>query len=317
MGCFRPLKGYRSAQKTATGKRSIVFNARLGLVDFPVDLPCGQCIGCRLERSRQWAMRCVHEASLYDRNCFITLTYRDEDLPPGGTLVVKDFQDFMKRLRKRFGEGIRFFHCGEYGEKFARPHYHACLFNFDFEDKKLWKEVRGNKLFTSEALEELWPFGFSTIGEVTFESAAYVARYITKKITGSEASAHYSTVNEATGEVSERKPEYTTMSRRPGIAKGWFDRFSSDVYPSDQVVLRGKVMKPPKYYDRLFEIVFPSDYRRIKSLRRCGAKRFSTLLFEESKYDFERGRIRDRLADKEFIQELKFKQLKRGYESET
>src|SRR4051794_29862641 len=107
MPCFRPLKGYRArVTNPDTGKRSIVFNARKGFNDLPVDLPCGQCIGCRLERSRQWAIRCSHEAKLHEENCFITLTYAPEHLPPGGTLVVKDFQDFMKRLRFEFGAGI-------------------------------------------------------------------------------------------------------------------------------------------------------------------------------------------------------------------
>lgn len=306
MPCFRPLKGYRSVLvNPATGKRSIVFNARQGFVDMPVDLPCGQCIGCRLERSRQWAVRCVHEASLHPKNCFITLTYNDENLPKDRSLDVKHFQDFMKRLRFRFGSGIRFFHCGEYGEKFARPHYHACLFNFDFEDKKLWKTALGNRLYLSQALQELWPFGFSTVGDVTFESAAYVARYVTKKQTGDRAAAHYEWLNEDTGELRSRKPEYCTMSRRPGLAKGWFDKYSSDVYPSDYIVLRGRKMRPPKYYDRQFEVVFPSDFRKLVFKRKAEGKKRSML------EDW------TRLAVREEVQELRFKQLKRGYENET
>lgn len=294
MPCYRPLKGYRGREvNPATGKRSIVFRMRDGYYDMPVTLPCGQCIGCRLERSRQWAIRCTHEASLHERNCFITLTYDDAHLPPDHSLNVKHYQDFMKRLRFRFGEGIRFFHCGEYGEQFGRPHYHACLFNFDFEDKKLWKEVRGNKLYTSEALQELWPQGFSTIGDVTFESAAYVARYITKKITGEKAEAHY----------NGRKPEYTTMSRRPGIAKGWFDKYTSDVYPSDFVVLRGKKMRPPKFYDRQFEIAFPSDFAKLKRRRISSAKKLEL--------------VDQRLAVREEVQMLRFKLLKRGFENEN
>jgi len=296
MPCFRPLKGYRSrVVNPSTGKRSIVFNSREGYYDFPVDLPCGQCIGCRLERSRQWAIRCSHEAALHDDNCFITLTYDDVNLPSDGSLNKKHFQDFMKRLRFRFGSGIRFFHCGEYGEKFARPHYHACLFNFDFPDKLLWKTVGENRLYRSEALEELWPFGFSTIGSVTFESAAYVARYITKKVTGDRAGGHY----------GGRVAEYTTMSRRPGIAKGWLERFRSDVYPSDFVVLREKKMKPPKYYDRQFEIEYPKDYAKVMLRRKLKGRRLA-LKNPES-----------RLAVREEVQFLRFKQLKRGYENEA
>lgn len=241
-------------------------------------------------------MRCVHEASLYERNCFITLTYNDEHVPPGGGLQVKDFQDFMKRLRFRYGSGIRFFHCGEYGEKFSRPHYHACLFNFDFPDKELWKNERDVKLYRSEALEDLWEDrGFCTVGDVTFESAAYVARYITKKVTGDRADAHY----------GDRRPEYTTMSRRPGIGKGWFERFASDVFPSDEVVVRGKEMKPPKYYDRLFEVAYPSDYAKVKLKRTIEGKFFSQLEPET------------RLSVREEVKNLTFKLLKRGYENAT
>lgn len=293
MPCYRPLKGYRALSiNRETGKRAVVFNAHEGLIDQPVDLPCGQCIGCRLERSRQWAIRCVHEASCFESNCFISLTYSDEFLPADGSLCLKHFQDFFKRLRFRFGSGIRFFHCGEYGEQFGRPHYHACIFNFDFPDRVLFSDARGVKLYTSAILDDLWGFGFCTIGDVTFESAAYVARYITKKITGSLAEAHY----------CGRKPEYTTMSRRPGIGKTWFQRFASDVFPSDQVVLRGKVMKAPNYYSRLFELAYPSDFVRVKRKRNKQAK-FLSQLEPES-----------RLAVLEEVQFLRFNLLRRGYD---
>ena len=162
MPCYHPIPAYRSPRclDLKSGKPKIFFKeiqvkAWPGYESFEV--PCGQCIGCRLERSRQWAMRCCHEASLYDLNCFITLTYDPEHLPPDGSLVLDHFQRFMKRLRKRFGSGIRFFHCGEYGEKFARPHYHACLFNFDFPDKVLYTIRDEIRLYRSAILEELWP----------------------------------------------------------------------------------------------------------------------------------------------------------------
>ena len=104
MACYYPLKGYRArAVNPKTGKRSIVFDSSLGFMDMPVEFACGQCIGCRIERSRQWAIRCVHEAQLYEANCFITLTYAPEHLPKNGSLVLEHFQKFMKRLRKRVG----------------------------------------------------------------------------------------------------------------------------------------------------------------------------------------------------------------------
>lgn len=265
------MTAWRGA-KLASGKRAIVWrvqDAAPAVVDSELRLPCGQCIGCRLERSRQWAIRCVHEASLYERNSFITLTYDEGHLPLDGSLHVEDWQLFMKRLRKRAaGVRIRFFHCGEYGERVRRPHFHACLFNWDFPDRKFWSCRNGVNLFRSALLEELWPSGFSTVGDVTFESAAYVARYIMKKVTGDRALSHY--VDRSTGVVLS--PEYTTMSRGGrgglgGIGKGWFDKYSLDVYPHDFVVLRGMKMRPARFYDGLYDDVDPEDFARVKARR--------------------------------------------------
>lgn len=273
MPCYSPLKGFRSKAINPTGKRSIVFNSKDGFADLPVSLPCSQCVGCRLERSRQWAIRCAHEASLYADNCFITLTYNDKHLPADQSLQLDHFQKFMKRLRKKYGENIRFYHCGEYGENFGRPHYHACIFNFDFPDKKIWKSERGVNLYRSPSLEKLWTFGYSSVGEVTFESAAYVARYIMKKITGDAAENHYVWIDPETGEIFKRKPEYTTMSRRPGIGKSWFEQYASDVYPDDFIVMRGKKMKPPKFYDSQFELISPGEYEILKKRRKRAASK--------------------------------------------
>ena len=263
MTCYHPIKAYRSKTLTATGKRQLVFKESQSNGES-LEIPCGQCIACRLDKSLDWAIRISHEASLYDHNCFITLTYSPENLPPGGSLVVSHYQLFMKRLRKRFGKNIRFFHCGEYGEKLGRPHYHACLLNFDFPDKVHFKTTdRGDRIYRSQALEELWPFGHSEIGTVTFESAAYVARYITKKITGTLAQSHYTCVDVETGEVIQRKPEYTTMSRRPGIGAPWLKKFKTDVYNYDQVLMKGgHSRKPPRFYDNQYEIIDPVGHRR-------------------------------------------------------
>ncbi len=287
MPCYRPLTAWRSRDW------SITFNPDKGLPSTKLELPCGQCIGCRLERSRQWAMRCMHEKSLYEDNCFITLTYNDYNLPADGSLNKKHFQDFMKRLRKRFGEGVRYFHCGEYGEEFSRPHYHACLFNFDFHDKYLWSRKNGFNLYRSVTLESLWTFGNSLIGDVTFESAAYVARYITKKITGKAAKEHY----------VDRHPEYITMSRRPGIGRNWYDKFSSDVFPGDKVVVRqGVIGRPPRYYGDIFSIDNPDVYKDLKNKRVECVKNSPDVTPE-------------RLAVRERLQEIRFKKLKRSYET--
>lgn len=218
-----------------------------------LQLACGQCVGCRLERSRQWAVRCMHEAQLSKANCFATLTYRPECVPPGGSLRYRDFQLFMKRLRKAAGKRVRFYMCGEYGEQFARPHFHACLFGYDFPDKLYWgKSPGGAALYRSALLERLWPHGFSSVGAVTFESAAYVARYVMKKITGQMAEDHYRVVDEETGEVFARVPEFNRMSLRPGIGADWLDRFRSDVFPHGAVVVNGRECRPPRYYDKKF-----------------------------------------------------------------
>lgn len=318
MPCFKPLKGYRSKDRNPSGKRSIVFNRQLGHADQPLELPCGQCMGCRLERSRQWAIRCVHEASLYEQNCFITLTYADKYLPPGGSLVVSDYQKFMKRLRlwnesqyrvlcwksrRKFVVApppLRFFHCGEYGDLLGRPHYHACLFNFDFVDKTHWKVVNGENYYVSETLKKLWPYGHSVIGDVTFESAAYVARYITKKVTGPRGPEYY----------GDRKPEYVTMSRRPGIGKEWYEKFKADVFPGDFVVHRDKTGKafkcrPPKFYNTQLEKECEAAYRKIKAEREVAAAQHK----EENTHD--------RLMVREEVLYERMKLLRRGYDDDN
>jgi len=243
MPCFKPLEGFRDT----SGGLSFSRHKSTGL---RMTVPCGQCIGCRLERSRQWAVRCIHEAVLHEDTSFITLTYRDEALPRFGSLLMDDWQKFFKRLRKRCGK-VRFFGCGEYGEKFGRPHYHACLFGLDFPDKVLWT-VRGeHKVYRSPLLESVWTDGQSEIGSLTFESAAYVARYCLKKVTGKRAAEHYECVDPDTGEVGSRLPEFATMSRRPGIGSKWFEEFGAEVYPSDEVIVRGHPAKPPRFYDKL------------------------------------------------------------------
>ena len=213
-------------------------------------------------------MRCMHEANMYEDNCFLTLTYDDDSLPQWGSLRKRDFQLFMKRLRKKFPEKtIRYYHCGEYGEITARPHYHACLFNFDFPDKYFFTMRRKCHVYKSDTLDELWGQGITEIGNVTFDSAAYVARYIMKKVTGPMAEEHYQVIQEETGEIGEREPEYTTMSRRPGIGKAWWDKFKAEVFPLDEVVINGKVIKPPRYYDNLYEIEDPKGKEAMQATR--------------------------------------------------
>lgn len=211
---------------------------------------------------------------MHEENCFLTLTYDPEHLPENNTLVKAHFQKFMKRFRKYiYPKKIRFFHCGEYGSKTQRPHYHAIIFGYDFPDKEVYRKTElGHTLWTSKTLDSIWTLGHAWIGTVTFESAAYVARYVIEKINVSEKSPariramwEGKYVNKVTGEI--RQQEYTTMSRRPGIGKDWYDKFMYDIYPKDYAIMRGVKVRPPKYYDGLYELTDPDDFRRLKNSR--------------------------------------------------
>jgi hypothetical protein len=190
---------------------------------------------------------------------------------------------------------------GEYGENFGRPHWHACIFGLDFDDKKLWKRTSANSLlYRSKDLELLWPFGYSSIGDVTFESAAYVARYIMKKVTGKNAQEHYTEIDPESGEITTRKPEFTKMSLKPGIGYEWYKKYTSDVYPHDYVVIRGKKVKPPKYYDKNYKIDNPYEFDELLYFREKSAK----LNFEDN--------TPDRLLVKEQVTQAKLQKLKRN-----
>lgn len=289
MACYHPFRVFKDP---VTGQ--IDWNSRL----HNLTLPCGRCVGCRLERSRQWAVRIMHESSLYDDNCFLTLTYDDENCPK--SLDYDHFQRFMKRFRKMYSSRtIRFYMCGEYGLENMRPHFHACVFNFDFPDKKIFTIKRGNKIYISETLQKLWPYGFSTIGSLTFQSAAYVSRYIMKKVTGSMAEDYYTRIDTETGEVSFLTPEFNKMSLKPGIGAGWFEKFKSDVYPHDYIVVNGKKMHPPRYYDKLFEKYDQEEAEEVFEIRKEEAKKF---WFDRSP---------KRLQAREEVTNAKLKRLKR------
>lgn len=186
----------------------------------------------------------------------------------------------------------------------GRPHYHAVLFGVDFPDRQIFKERAGrDPVYSSEALSRLWPSGFCSTGDVSFESAAYVARYIVEKINGEQAAKHYELVDLDTGEISQRLPEYTTMSlKNGGIAGNWYKQFKSDVYPRDEVVVRGRVMKPPKYYDRCLEAEDPAARAELKARREAAA------LLRES------DNTTARLATREKVKLAQAKQLKRNLE---
>jgi len=199
---------------------------------------------------------------MHELNCFVTLTYA----VTGFSLVYRDFQLFMKRLRRSAG-GVRFYMSGEYGERRSRPHFHACLFGFDFADKVYHaKSPAGFKLYTSALLSRLWPHGFSTVGAVTFESAAYVARYIMDKQLG-DGRRTMDIVDPDTGEVFVREKEFSRCSLKPGIGRPWLDKFYSDVYPSGKCVVNGREVKAPRYYDRVARARGLGAYMELSSKR--------------------------------------------------
>ncbi|QCQ84905.1 replication initiator protein [Blackfly microvirus SF02] len=257
MTCLYPIKAYRSRERTATGGYGITFNPHRSLVEgSSFCVPCGKCPGCRVDRSRAWALRCMHEAQLHPENSFVTLTFDDKNLPDDYSVRPSDIQNFFKRLiDANPHKKIRRFTCGEYGEENLRPHYHALIFNHSFSDKILYSKKTNKlnplqpiKLYTSPTLSKLWPYGHATTGDLTYQSAAYCARYTIKKIGGDLAPLHYERVHPLTGKLCQVLPEFATQSRRPGLGAGWFDLYKSDLYPSDFLTVDGKKHAVPKYY---------------------------------------------------------------------
>lgn len=255
MACFRPIKAWRLANG------SIHFGAEKGDC-HALTLPCGYCLGCRLSRAQGWAVRCMHEASMHAVSSFVTLTYDDEHYSP--SLNYRDFQLFMRRLRRAKG-AVRFFMCGEYGEKFKRPHFHALLFGVGFSDLK----PCGRDIYQSGELDRLWERGYASVGSVSHESAGYVARYSVKKVFGPQARYHYERVHLGTGELVQVEPEFAHMSLKPGIGKPWFLKYWREVYvPRDGVCLAGgRVVRAPRAYDRYLAEI-SSDLRDYKDYER-------------------------------------------------
>lgn len=255
MPCYGPITAYYP--KVGTFSNRLVFRKDESETGIPLKIPCGKCIGCKLEHSRQWALRCMHEKRMHTYSAFLTLTYDNDHLPPRGSLVKRDLQLFMKRYRKIAGDGVRFFACGEYGEKTLRPHYHVLLLNSDLMDRKLIKSGSEYNLYSSKILSRLWTAGSHVIGDVNFESAAYVARYCTKKITGPKASSHY----------GGREPEFLVMSRRPGIGTTYLEKYKSEIYTHDNVIVNGVPSSLPRFYDTKYASLSDTCEARLAVLK--------------------------------------------------
>ena len=298
MSCYHPLTAFWTGNFTDSGKKQMVIihgHADLLPVESPAyrkykikpsgshityvnglpylkerfELPCGKCIGCRLDYSRDWALRCVLEARKYSHNYFVTLTY-DNDHLLSPALYPAHFTKFIKDLRRYFEyhfgiQGIRFFASGEYGDKSLRPHYHVILFNCAIPDLKPYGSRHGQRYFVSDILNQIWKRGMVIIGDVSFDSCAYVARYVMKKRKGKDSSSWY----------TERgiTPEFVRMSRRNGIGRDYFDENKADIYSHDEIFItdgKKRVMrfKPSRYYDYLYDLEAPEDLARIKEQRR-------------------------------------------------
>lgn len=260
-----------------------------------VKLPCGHCTGCRLDQSRRWADRCLLELQYHDSAYFVTLTYNDAHVPrtyysdpatgeafEALTLHKRDFQLFMKRLRKRFDpQKIRFFAAGEYGENTSRPHYHAILFGLKLDDCVPYqKSPQGFWYYKSESLQRVWsapppkdcvtpltdPLGEVIVADVSWNTCAYTARYCMKKLHAG-ADMDY--------KAFSLEPPFSLMSRRPGIGRRYYDEHP-EVFDYQYINLAaedgGRRIMVPRYFDRLLERDNPERLEQIKTTRQEIAK---------------------------------------------
>ena len=303
MACFNPQIMYDTGIITANGKHKYEFvKGMYAPKDKEViEVPCGKCIGCVMQKSKEWATRCVLESKLYKENYFITLTYNDENIPKKKvndmyrgeiytrmTLKKEDLQLFIKRLRTTWqrkynitGE-IRYFACGEYGSRTFRPHYHICFFNLKIPDKEpLNRNFENSMIWTSKEIEKIWGKGNIVIGKLTYESAAYTARYTLKKQYG---------LSKPIFEQKKIEPEFIIMSRRPGIGKPYYELKKDTIYKTDEIFIvnrKGDIFKnkPPKYFDYLYKTEEPEVMEELKALRKEQAEESEKKRASESSLD--------------------------------
>ncbi len=302
MPCYTPLKGYKDPISGG-----LTFNKK-GTAQT-LEVACGQCLGCRIDHRIMWAIRIVHESYLHaDQygNSWVTLTYRDPSectdqqlkdghyVPSNFSLRPEDVSKFIRALRKRNSDHkIRYFYCGEYGDENGRPHYHVCLFNHSFNDQQLFKDDEGVYTYTSPSLDAVWPFGFSTVAELNFQTASYTAGYCFKKITGKRAKEHYLRCDE-NGEAYWLLPEYIRMSTgrgKPcGIGAKFYEKYKGDIFPSDEspVPGYGTTQLVPRYYQTILESEDPGTLELVKKLRQT--------YYEAHKADFAPDRLRAKYA---------------------
>ncbi len=313
MPCFKPLKGYKNL---VTGG----WQYHKGNSAQALEVACGSCLGCRIDHRIMWAIRIVHEASMHlddHGNSWVTLTYRDPSectdqqfkdrhfIPEKPSLTPSHVSKFIRSLRKANSDHkIRYFYCGEYGDENQRPHYHVCLFNHSFKDQQLFKDDEGVYTYTSPTLDKHWPFGFSTVAELNYQTASYTAGYCFKKINGSRAADHYLRCDEH-GEAYWLLPEFIRMStgrKKPcGLGAKFYGQYKGDIFPSDTspVPGHGTIQLVPRYYQSILHNEDPAMLADVRKLRE--------VFMENHKNDF----TPERLKDKYICARAKQNQLKR------
>lgn len=329
MSCTRPWKAWKIGL-TPSGKADLKITdysvdhleklpkgqfhfARGSIIDYPgskvytefIQIPCNCCTSCRLDYSRQWANRCMLELEYHKSAYFVTLTYDDFHVPidyysddqgeafPSMTLRKRDLQLFMKRLRKQFGDGIRFFAAGEYGSDTFRPHYHLIIFGLELNDLEVYKQQRGFIYYNSKSLQNIWsenvgsnrcpeyvPYGYAVVAPVTWETCAYTARYVMKKLKGPSAEFY---------DRFALEPPFTLMSRNPGIAHQWYidhPDFNDYDYINISTPQGGKKFRPPKYLNYLYDLDYPEQSAIMKETRKKMAITAQELALSKSDLPF-------------------------------
>lgn len=316
MPCYHPMFGIRTGEKTVNGKDAIKIIGAVKPQGYPpwmiVQIPCGKCIGCRLEYSRQWANRCILEMQYHDEAWFVTFTYNDEHVPqtyssdqetgeallPLMTLSKRDVQLALKRIRKRFeNDRIRYFLAGEYGSTTFRPHYHAILFGLHLHDIVSYSQnFRGDVLYNSPSLSACWcdnsgqSMGHVVVAKCTWETCAYVARYTAKK-TGVNDGVAYDML----GLV---RP-FTLMSRKPGIGRQYFEDHPECMdydFINVSTGEGGKKFRPPRYYEKLYDDIEPEKAHERKVKARVSAQRSEEIKQSKSNLDeYDRRALAERI----------------------
>jgi hypothetical protein len=310
--CYHPLKAYAPLSQADGGR--YVFNAQKALnPDHPVNIPCGNCIGCRQDIAEDWAIRCYHESMMHSASGFVTLTYDDEHLPADFSVDLREVQLFMKKLRKAYGKGIRFFAASEYGTLNFRPHYHLLTYGVDFRsDRQLYKVTEQGPLYTSDKLATIWGKGFCTIGSATLKSAFYCLQYVFDKRGGDHAANRYVRQHPVTSEIVTCKPEFRTMSG--GLGASWFHKYKASTFPSDFLVIDGRQYAVPRYYQKLLEKEAQPTTRHLPTYDlTINSNEFRDLKIQRLKRrrkDRHENNTPDRLAVRETIHQLKLNRRK-------